>query len=282
MLKCFNEDEENSAIVSYFQYGLPNSVVEELRHQLIFLMMDEPAYDYLRTKEQIGYLVFCQMWNYRNTLGGGFVIQSSKKTPEFMLAKIKEFINQMKVKCDTLSDEDFTKGVNALLSNKKQVDMNIHDVKARMHNEILLHRHDFDRKQQEIDLLEEMLMPENIKKHKEGLTQHFHDLFFNSVKQLTLEMVSDKHTEAQETDFKTTTDKFDFDRLPIKLIDTKEEGIDKFTLTRISTLEDLVETYSQEVEGHEVRYPDLLTERWIVRYRDLETESQQQDMEIEN
>ena len=85
VLNCENEDEENSAIVTYFQLNHSVSHEQELIHSIVFHMIDEPAYDFLRTKEQLGYLAYSRSWNFRGVLGGGFVIQSSKKSPEFML-----------------------------------------------------------------------------------------------------------------------------------------------------------------------------------------------------
>lgn len=118
ILNCENEDEDNCAIISYFQCGPPKSHYQELLHQILFHMIEEPAWDFLRTKEQLGYLVYTRTWSFRNTLGGGFVLQSSKKSSEFMLRKVNEFIHNTKEMCDNLTDDDFKKGVNAVLAIK--------------------------------------------------------------------------------------------------------------------------------------------------------------------
>lgn len=78
VLECENEDETNCAILSYFQLGPQESHYQEVLHQILFRMLEEPAFDFLRTKEQLGYVAYSRSWNVRNILGGAFIIQTSK------------------------------------------------------------------------------------------------------------------------------------------------------------------------------------------------------------
>jgi len=77
----------------------------------MFQMIDEPAYDFFRTKEQIGYLAYSRRWIFRDVIGGGFVIQSSNKSPEYMLSKILEFLDKLSRLdndiSEVLSDDDY-------------------------------------------------------------------------------------------------------------------------------------------------------------------------------
>lgn len=147
MEHCDNSDEENSAIICYFQYGKKESETDYLIHSMMFHMLEEPTYDYLRTKEQLGYLVYSKQWNYRSILGGVFGIQSSKQSPEYLLKQILNFIDHAQELSDNLSDEDFVKGVNALLANRRQPEINLISVKYRMHAEITTHKYKFNRVQ---------------------------------------------------------------------------------------------------------------------------------------
>lgn len=76
------EDEENtisSAIVCHFQYGYSKSMENDILYQILFQIIDEPTFDFLRTQEQLGYLAYSKSWLFRSVRGGGFVIQSSNK-----------------------------------------------------------------------------------------------------------------------------------------------------------------------------------------------------------
>jgi len=95
-----------------------------------------------------------------------------------LLKQILKFIDHAKELCENLSDEDFMKGVNALLSNRRQPEINLTAVKYRMHGEILTHKYKFDRIQAEIEILEDMIKDnESILNAKIALRQHFYDIF---------------------------------------------------------------------------------------------------------
>ena len=47
--------------------------------------LDEPAFDTLRTKEQLGYMAYLQRSFSVNVMGGVFIIQSSVKDPEYLM-----------------------------------------------------------------------------------------------------------------------------------------------------------------------------------------------------
>ena len=52
---------QNSCLVSYYQYGLalgPNADRISLLNYLAVQFLKEPTFDQLRTKEQLGYVVF--------------------------------------------------------------------------------------------------------------------------------------------------------------------------------------------------------------------------------
>lgn len=178
LLPCENEDEENSAVIVYFQFGERKSDLDYMLNCMMYHMLEEPAYDQLRTKEQLGYLVYCNQWNYRNVLGGTFVIQSSKQPPEYLVKRILNFVEMGKQMCENLSDEDFTKAVNALLSYRKQPEINLATVKEKIHFEITSHQYNFNRLNDEIELLESMIKDsESIKSSKEALKRHFNQSF---------------------------------------------------------------------------------------------------------
>jgi secreted Zn-dependent insulinase-like peptidase len=206
---------------------------------MMFHMLEEAAYDHLRTKEQLGYLAYSRMFNFRNILGGGVAIQSSKKSPEYMLLKTREFLVEKRAHAENLSDDEFKKGVHALLSIKKQVDVNLTDVRARMYGEVVGHTYNFERQQQSIEILESMIKDqESIDKNKEEILAHFKQTFqefkfeedkeisnFDHVKTLTLEMICVKQEEQANKDFAENSKNFRIERCPVKYIDHKSGPI---------------------------------------------------------
>ena len=66
----------------------------------------EPAFDKLRTKEQLGYAVFSGSQTTHTTLGFRFIIQS-EKSPRFLESRIEAFLLSYADTLNTMSDEDF-------------------------------------------------------------------------------------------------------------------------------------------------------------------------------
>ena len=52
----------------------------------------EPAFDYLRTKEQLGYIVFCMGEDHRGVEGLSIIVQSAVKTSYEIRSYINIFI----------------------------------------------------------------------------------------------------------------------------------------------------------------------------------------------
>ena len=52
----------------------------KLLQDLAQAFVKEPAFDYLRTKEQLGYIVMCLQDDNRGVLGMSFLIQSNIKS----------------------------------------------------------------------------------------------------------------------------------------------------------------------------------------------------------
>jgi hypothetical protein len=104
----------------------------------------------------------------------------------------------------------------------KQVDMNLGEVKGRMHAEIVTHEYVFDRKAREIKMLEDIINdPMQLSECKQDIIKHFYTLFVENPRRLTLEMVSGKHKDEQEADFKINSEDYPVPRVPVKLIDHK-------------------------------------------------------------
>ena len=69
-LKCKNCDENNSSILRYYQ-GEPESNLKQLvLHKIVFKLLENSAFDYLRTQLQLGYVAYSTMLDYRGVLGG--------------------------------------------------------------------------------------------------------------------------------------------------------------------------------------------------------------------
>ncbi|XP_044172178.1 nardilysin-like isoform X3 [Acropora millepora] len=71
----FNKEDDNTIVTNYFQSG-PASVEENTKMELLLMRMEEPCFDVLRTREQLGYSVFCTCRNTFGILGFSVTVQT--------------------------------------------------------------------------------------------------------------------------------------------------------------------------------------------------------------
>jgi len=58
--------------------------------------LKEPCFNQLRTKEQLGYIVFTQFFSVNKVLGGLIIVQSSKYGASYLEERINSFLHQVK------------------------------------------------------------------------------------------------------------------------------------------------------------------------------------------
>ena len=71
----FNPKDNNTLITNYYQFG-PGSLQDYMYLEVGNQLMEEPVFDTLRTKEQLGYSVFSMLRNTHGILGLSITVNS--------------------------------------------------------------------------------------------------------------------------------------------------------------------------------------------------------------
>lgn len=126
------------------------------------MLMEEPCFDILRTREQLGYHVYCA---YRNTFGIlGFSVTVHTQADKFSCSHVDErieaFLQSFSETLNTLSEKEFTTQVSSLIKIKRCVDLHLKEEVDRNWGEILSSNYLFDRTQKEIACLEAITLQE--------------------------------------------------------------------------------------------------------------------------
>ncbi|KAJ6798968.1 nardilysin-like isoform X2 [Iris pallida] len=120
-----NELEVNSVAELYFQIeqdiGIEASRLRAIT-DLFSNIVQEPCFNQLRTKEQLGYVVECGPRMTYRVLGFCFRVQSSKYDPLFLRSRIDNFNNDLHELLDALDDETFENHRNGLIAQKLEKD----------------------------------------------------------------------------------------------------------------------------------------------------------------
>ena len=106
---------KSSCIEIYFQCG-PRSTKTDLYLKMLSQILSEPAFDQLRTKEQLGYVVWCGMRRKASVQGLRVLIMSDKH-PSYLDERIELFLETMEKNMEELSEEAYEKHRSAVKAN---------------------------------------------------------------------------------------------------------------------------------------------------------------------
>jgi insulysin len=138
--KDYNPNEQNSAIeILYFSNRSPGAKDYENTTDVIFTsalltlvqhLMSEPAFDQLRTKEQLGYIVNVSTRAVGEIECLRVVVQSNHKDPVYLDQRVELFLQSYFDNVIlTMTDEFLQTNINAVIENLLEPVKNIDKVK---------------------------------------------------------------------------------------------------------------------------------------------------------
>ena len=126
----------NSCIEYYLQVGSNMDAGLRAKVQILAQLTDEPSFDTLRTKEQLGYVV----WSGSRpsaTMTGYRVLIQSEKSPEYLESRIEAFLVKFKQDLQSMSQEAYEQHKKALIARKSESLKNLSSETNRLWGYIL-------------------------------------------------------------------------------------------------------------------------------------------------
>nr|XP_056710677.1 nardilysin-like [Euleptes europaea] len=156
-VKSLHKGDANSLVTVYYQTGA-RSLKECTLMELLVMYMEEPCFDYLRTKQTLGYHVYPATRNTSGILGFSVTVatQATKYNTELVDRKIEDFFVRFEEKLQNLSDEQFTAQVSALIKLKQADDAHLGEEVERNWIEVISQQYVFDRYVREIVALKSL------------------------------------------------------------------------------------------------------------------------------
>lgn len=126
------------------------------------MIIEEPLFDILRTKEQLGYHVFCTLRDTFGILGYTITVnaQATKNTTSYVDQRIESFVQAMNKTLKKMSEKKFNKVKRDLIKTKQCTDVVLQEEVARNWVEITGDDYMFDRLKKEIALIETIKIAE--------------------------------------------------------------------------------------------------------------------------
>src|SRR6266550_2491944 len=130
--KLFNPNQVNSALTYYLHLG---SVVDErlkVTSALLVKILTEPAFNVLRTREQLGYVVLCSPWTLPGSSEQGFrIVVQSGKQPGYLEHRVEAFLDRMKETIEDMSGSAFQEYKTGLEKRWLEADKNLTEEASR-------------------------------------------------------------------------------------------------------------------------------------------------------
>jgi insulysin len=114
----------NSGIEYLIQVGNVTQTALRARLGLLAQIAQEPCFDQLRTKEQLGYLVFSGVRKQTGSMGLRFILQSERDTI-YLENRIEEFLIRLRQIVANMSDTEYKAQLQSLISKKLEKDKNM-------------------------------------------------------------------------------------------------------------------------------------------------------------
>lgn len=180
----YNPKDNNSMAYKYFQFD-KNEINDSVKYHVLQSMMEESAFDELRTKQCLGYDVQLNVTSIYQHYGFYFKVahQKHKFETQYVFSRMDEFLKQF---WENFNDSDEVNKVrDALIALKASPDDCLVQEFNRNRNEILEERFKFNRLELEIESLKNLKF-EDVKNLKNG---------FLCGRALSIEIIGNSNTE---------------------------------------------------------------------------------------
>ncbi|PON37676.1 S-ribosylhomocysteinase (LuxS) [Parasponia andersonii] len=169
-----NNMEKNSVVELYFQIeqdvGLDSIRLKALI-DLLDEIVEEPLFNQLRTKEQLGYVVECSPRITYRVFGFCFCVQSAEYSPIHLQERIDNFINGLEELLEGLDSNSFENYKGGLMAKLLEKDPSLSYETNRLWNQIVDKRYIFDLSKREAEELGRIQKSDVINWYKTYLQQ---------------------------------------------------------------------------------------------------------------
>ncbi|KAM5351566.1 hypothetical protein ACJ41O_004289 [Fusarium nematophilum] len=149
----------NHCVETWFYAGSRDDRGVRTKTLLLDQMLHEPAFDQLRTKEQLGYIVFSGPRAFSTTYGFRFLIQS-EMTPEFLDARIEAFLKRYGATLEKMSESEFEGHKRSLIIRRLEKLRNLDQESSRHWAQVTSEYYDFELAQRDAAQVKLLSKPE--------------------------------------------------------------------------------------------------------------------------
>ncbi|CAJ0636661.1 14542_t:CDS:10 [Entrophospora sp. SA101] len=212
----YDANDVNSAIEYYIEICHNKDVKSRNKLSILAQIVNQPFFDQIRTKEQLGYLVF--NWAVATTgIRGLIFMVQSERDPNYLEHRIEEFFKKLQKIIEEMSDEVYQKQIQSIITIKTEKPKNLYQEAYKYWNHITNGFYEFNKTEIDVEELYKITKSEILDFFKD----HFYTTSPNH-KKLSVHLKSQKKVQ--------TTKPIDIKYLHSCL---NEQGITKFDLKEL-------------------------------------------------
>ncbi|KAM0526284.1 hypothetical protein ACHAPS_004017 [Verticillium nonalfalfae] len=145
----------NHCLETVFYVGDKSDWNVRARTLLLDQIAHEPAFDQLRTKEQLGYVVFSGVRSFSTTYGFRFIIQSERPC-DYLESRIEAFLNHLSTIIDAMTDTEFEGHKRSLIVKRLEKVKNLDQESSRHWTQIASEYYTFELAQQDAEHIKKL------------------------------------------------------------------------------------------------------------------------------
>ncbi|KAI1338019.1 hypothetical protein F5Y15DRAFT_407897 [Xylariaceae sp. FL0016] len=185
----------NHCIEYYLHIGDKGDRGIRAKTQLLDQILHEPAFDQLRTKEQLGYVVFSGLRGSATTYGFRFIIQSERRS-EYLESRIDSFLAAQATAIEKMSDAEFESHKRSVINKRLEKLKNLDQETGRHWAQVSNEYYDFEAAQLDAAQVK-MLTKSEMVDYYSSLVHPASPKRAKLVVQLIAQSVSDKTKDAE-------------------------------------------------------------------------------------
>ena len=103
-----NPNEPNSTLSYYVHFGNFIDPHTRVTSTLLTQILSEPAFNILRTREQLGYIVACGQWTSAGSAEVGMrILVQTERAPAYLEERVDAFLDEMLTTLQNMTEEEF-------------------------------------------------------------------------------------------------------------------------------------------------------------------------------
>ncbi|KAK3915014.1 Nardilysin [Frankliniella fusca] len=156
-VKSFNTADTNCVTTNYYQSGKA-TIRDVCIAEMVVMLLEEPLFNILRTREQLGYDVSALTRDTFGILGFSITVvsQFDRFTVDHVDSRIEAFLQTFMKELKKLKSPEFDEVLQSLIKLKQCTDLHLKEEVDRNWEEILNQDYIFDRKSREVEFLKDL------------------------------------------------------------------------------------------------------------------------------